>query len=413
MKRSSFAYSQAAITIAVNAANALNIAFMLMVLRLPARDFAEITSILAITFLFSVSQSSARNELLLVQKETGDVEASILRTKRSLVRIAIAGGLAVCAGSGVIAKFLHFSSPASFVIAAGCSITYIANGIMQGIFAAKNQVNRHAVALTTESMARIPLAVLFLADGYQSEDAAWIMLLASAISMGINVAILSSGDRRALLPSGKRGAGTRDGRTTMVLLASTLLIGVAQKVDILWAKHVLSAEQAGTYGMMSFVASVLFLNSSGVVRSSLSYLTKSNVRAMMRFSYGIILCICAFCIAGFFVVGLPLLQWLSKDAEMIDLTAQSMLFGAAIAYSIINFNFQVLSVLHRNVHLTLSAALVMALSLGLWFVGHDMRGIALSQLVVMIGMIAAYLPPLLRFRKKPVLHAFFHAHGTL
>lgn len=406
--KSKFFYSQVMISIAVNVANACNIVFMLMALRLPAESFAEITSILAITFLFSVSQSSARNELLLVYKETGSLAPSIARSFKTLFRIALLEGLVVGAGSVAISHFLHFDSPLPFIIAAGCSITYVLNGIMQGIFAAENKIRSHAVALVTDSLMRIPLALVLFGDGYQSEDAAWVMLLASSTSLCINALRLTPKQRKAILQSGKT-ANHHDGKTATVILASTLLIGMAVKIDVLWAKHILSAEMAGVYGMMSFVASVLFLNSSGVVRSSLSFLKKGNMSRMIRLSYAIIMGICMTCIVGFYVIGQPLLRLLSDDASMIDATSQLMLFAAATAYCIINFNFQILSVLHRNVHLALSALLVALVAISLFSIGYSMQGIALSQILVMMGMLFVYVPTLL-YHKKRATSAHIHEH---
>ncbi len=409
--KTKFFYSQAIISIAVNAANACNIVFMLIALKLPAESFAEITSILAITFLFSVSQSSARNELLLVYKETGALVPSIARAFHTLFRIALLEGVAVAIGSAAIARFLHFSSPIPFVIAAGCSITYVLNGIIQGIFAAENKTKNHAVALVTESVARLPLAFIFLGNGYQSEDASWIMLLASTASLVVCLLLLTPKQRRALFAGGKTKKQNDDRKTATIILGSTLLIGIALKLDILWAKHVLPAELAGVYGMMSFVASVLFLNSSGVLRSSLSFLTKQNTEKIIRNSYRIILAICVACVAGFYTIGFPLLKLLSHDAALIDAQGQLMLFVAATAYCIINFNFQILSVMHRNVHLILSILLVACIVTSLFFIGHSMRSIALSQMLVMIIMLFVYIPTLL-FHKKHAPTEQIHGHNV-
>ncbi len=412
MKLSPFIYSQAIISIAVNVANLCNIVYMLLALRLPAQAFAEITSLLAITFLFSVSQSSARNELLLVHKETKNLQSAIDRTLGTIMPIAMMEGLVLIVTSTVIMRFLHFPTPLPFLIIAGCSITYALNGIMQGIFAAEGKTLRHAAALVTDGIMRIPLALLFFGNGYHSEDTPWIMLIANTCALAMNMYHLTA-TQRGLLRRGKVHLRmTEDFRTAFFILASTILIGASLKIDILWAKHILSGEEAGAYGIMSFAASVLFLSSSGVGRASISFLQKSNFRTMIRNSYAIMLAICLTCIAGFYAIGLPVLRWLSPDAPSMDLRAQLLLFGAVSAYCIVNFGFQCLSVLHRNIHLPLTGSLVGMQAISLMLFGDSLYTISVIQAVLMTLFAAAYTIVLLR--KKPGLtHLHTHTHSHI
>lgn len=406
MKARSFFLSQAIINMAVNVANVLNIIFMLIALRLPVEAFGEISAILAITFLFSLGQSSARNQLLLIHKETGQLGTSIARTIRTIMPIAALECALLAAGSPIVSTFLHFHSALPFIIVAASALTYAMNGILQGMFATEESSVHHAVSLVMESVYRLPLAFVFLSNGYQSEDAAWIMLLASACTVATNIFILPRGIRKKLkkvkLSHGKNG----DIGTALAILASTILVGVALKIDILWSKHVLDASAAGVYGIMNFVASVLFLGSSGISRASLSFIGRNNFRSMVLWSYGIMMAICVTCVVGFYVVGLPLLQWISPQSAQIDAFIQMILFAAATGYCIINFSFQCLSVLHRTIHLTLSAALVLTQGALLFFFGADAVGIAGIQALVMIAFALIDTVFLLQNKKK---HAAFHA----
>jgi len=384
MKKTSMLYSQAIIGVAINSANLFNIGFMLMALRLPAHSFAEITSILATTFLFSVSQTSARNQLLLVRKETGNLRTSIGRTIATLLPIAVAEAAVIAGSSSVIAAFLHFDSALPFIIISGCAFTYVINGIMQGIFASEEHSTHHAVSLVTESISRIPISLLFFQNGYHSTDAAWIMLLASSSALLVNMAIVPKTLRTYIRSFSLSFSSKKDFTVAACILASTIMVGLALKIDILWAKHVLGSEQAGVYGIMNFIASVLFLNSSSVSRASLSFIRKTNFSRMVLTSYAVIFGICAVCVGGFYLAALPLLTFISPDASQIDHLALLILFVATTAYCFINFSFQFLSVLHRNIHLALTGSLAVIQVASLVLFGHDMVSIAKVQAVIMV-----------------------------
>lgn len=414
MKKTSMLYSQAIIGFAINGANLFNIIFMLIALRLPAHSFAEITSILATTFLFSVSQTSARNQLLLVRKETGNLRKSIGRTIATLLPIAIAEAAVIAGFSGIIARFLHFESPLPFIIVSGCAFTYVINGIMQGIFASEDHCTHHAVSLITESISRLPLCLVFFYDGYHSTDAAWIMLLASSCALLVNIIIVPKSLRTYLRSFSLSFSSAKDFNVAVCILASTVLVGLALKIDILWAKHILSSEEAGVYGIMNFIASVLFLNSSSVSRASLSFLRTNNFTHMVISSYGVIVGICLVCVAGFYVAAMPLLTFISPDASQIDHRALPMLFAAATAYCFINFSFQFLSVLHRNIHLALTGGLAAVQVAGLIVFGHEMQSIAKVQAVIMIAFGMIFTIALLHKKHQAAnLHRISHHPASL
>jgi len=410
MNNRSFFVSQALISLAINAANALNIVFMLIALRLPIEAFGEISTILAITFLFSLGQTSARNQLLLIFQETKNLDRSIVRTLQTIMPISLAECLLLSVGGAFAASFLHFTSPLPFIIVSLSAITYALNGILQGIFATEKSSKHHALSLFVESVYRLPIAILFLANGYQSEDAAWIMLLASTGALVTNVCVLPAHLRAQLKKIRLTLAANGDLKTALGILASTILVGVALKIDIIWSKHVLTSEAAGIYGMMNFVASVLFLGSSGIGRASLSFLGKGDFRSLMKWSYGIMMAICSLCVIGFYTIGLPLLSWVSPHGSAIDPVVQMTLFAAATGYCVINFNFQCMSVMHKNIHILLSGALVSAQTIGLLFLGNDMESIALVQAGIMIVFAVLDTFLLLRSQKYHGMRHALHLH---
>lgn len=413
MNAKKFFVSQAIISVAVNMANVLNIVFMLIALRLPIEAFGEISSILAITFLFSLSQSSARNQLLLIHKETGNLAESLGRTIQTVLPMAIVTCVGLACFSGLVAKFLHFQSPLPFIIVSVCALTYASNGIMQGVFATEKNSIHHAASLTIESMCRIPLLFAFLSNGYQAEDVAWILLISGTTALAANICILPPSVRKKLRSAHIRLRVTEDTWTALSILASTILVGVALKIDILWSKHILSPEYAGAYGMMNFVASVLFLGSSGIGRASLSFLGKENFRKTVLWSFGIMMALCAVCILGFYVVGLPILHWISSQGDDIDLQIQLILFAAVASYCIINFSFQCLSVLHRSVHLPLALALVVTQFSGLVAYGGSMEKIAMTQALVMLVFAGAFSSMLLHKQKHVKKQVTHHMHHSI
>jgi len=394
----SILYSQAVITGAVMIANFSNIIFVFLALQLPAYQLAEVLSILSILSVLTILQSSSRNDVILLANETA-IGPAVKRSVSTQGFISFVVFLILLAAAPLFSAFLHFPDALPFQILSIGTFTFSWNGIIQGMLAADKKIGRHALALIFETVCRLPFAYVIFNDGYVSTDTSLIILGSNTVALLLNALLLSKDRRRMLLPD-IRGIHWPDIRTSCVLMTSGLCLGASMKMDILWAKHILDGEQAGIYGMMSFIAGILFLNTSGISRAAISFIKEKDGDSMIMRSYAVILSLCVASVAVFYAVGMPFLSLITDKGDRIAHGTLLVLFGAFSFYSLMHFSVQCLSVLHRNIHMRYSLILVAVQGAGLVLFAKTEMSLAVVNALVMCAFSILFMRTLHSFKNK-------------
>ena len=162
------------------------------------------------------------------------------------------------------------------------------------------------------------------------------------------------------------------------------------RVDILWAKHVLPPDLAGLYGFMSLIASVLYMGTTGVERTAISYLTERSAARIEVWTASIIILAACAGAGVFFLVADWLVPVFAPSMPPIDSLALIFLFAGMTCYCLIHWFFQCLSILHRNIHVVLSGSLLCCQALLFIVFGDAIRSIAAGPAIAMMLFVRCF-----------------------
>lgn len=401
MELRKFLYSQAIVAAAVLAADLCSFAFYALALRFSPESFAEVTSVTALQFVLTVCSATVGTYVLMRCKESGSPQQVAADGMRTAMTVGVSAALLFVLVSPLLARMLHFASPAPFLILGAGAVPGMLVSVLQSLQTARRHFVRLAVGIVLLAAVRIPAGLLFFHDGYHPTDAPLSIVSASSLTLVLLLAMNGHGLRlQDFVPRLLRSA---DVRSMAELLWSLFVVGALLKMDVLWAKHALDARSAGIYGMTSLVASVLHYATMGVSRPALSYVTEGSLRRIVHWSISAILVACAAGVVGYFVIGERLFAAVAEHAADMRLPALALLFVSMTSYSILSFCIQCLGVLHRSVHVTVMSAVVVADALLLPIFGVSVVMIAAVQMTcVTIGACASYLVLLRQTRRKAV-----------
>lgn len=373
---SGLAYAASGISIICSAA------FYGFSLRIGSSAFGALSAIIALQFLLRAGRNAIANTVVI---HAADNEQLLMPIARQSVRLGIIlagtiGGLFLLSAP-ILERFLHITTPAPFVLIGIAALPTMFAGIVDGILNVQQRFGALSLSTTIGPFTHLVLAIILFQDGYQDIDAGWI-ILGGQLCGCLNIFFV---DRSFLddLPTMERL------RTTLwnaaALFCASILFGASNRLDVLWARHALSSDRAGTYAIAASIALVLFLINSGIARIASVQLRAKGVR-ILWLSYALIWgTSCAF--GGLFVLmGEAALSAVAGRSVTIEWSLLIPLFIAMTCYGIIVFDYLCLNVLTRSIHARIATALVVLQGIALFFFGTSAIAIAWAQCTAMISM---------------------------
>lgn len=380
----------------------LNIAvgaiFTLYALRLEPASYGVLHTVLSITFLLQASRAATASYIVL--HAAGD-EKALPRAIRNAVTFSLLIGALMAtlliAGAPFLRSFLHLSSSMPFILAGISAIPNIVGGIADGVLNVRRQFVALSLVTPIMTTVKIATAVWLFSDGFQENDAGWLLLV-SEYSGLVSFAFL----RRSLLVNRLPAVGrvSRDLREVSTLLAASLLFGFANRIDVLWARHMLPPADAGTYAMMLGIAMVVLSITTGVSRVATVWQRSSSPDGVLKASYAIIIITAAMLTGGFIAIGEPVLFFLAGKTIPIDWNVLLPSFAAMTCLSIILLDYSSFNILTKRVHAGMGALLIVAQAAGLFFFATSAVSIAWIQFAVMASLMGIFSLSLWRYKRR-------------
>lgn len=373
-------------------------AFTLYALRLDPASYGVLYTVLSITFLLQASRGATASYIVL--HAAGD-ERALPGAIRNAVTFSLVIGaamtIALIAGAPFLRSFLHLSDALPFILAGISAVPNIIGGIADGILNVRKQFV--ALSLVTPIMvaAKIAAAVWLFSDGFQEADAGWVLLVSECAGLAA-FAFISPASLTKRLPPVQRIA--RDMREVGTLLAASLLFGFANRIDVLWARHMLPPDEAGTYAMMLGIAMVVLSITSGVARVATVWQRSSSPEGVLKASYVIIVGTALVLTVGFLALGERTLELLAGKSIPIDWGILLPLFAAMTFMSIILLDYSSFNILTKRVHAGMGAALIAAQAAGLFLFATSGASIAWIQCAVMACLMGVFTLSLWRYKRR-------------
>jgi O-antigen/teichoic acid export membrane protein len=218
---------------------------------LPAAEYADFSAAASIVYFAATAMAPCSQTLAYFTafwSNSGDFVSAWELERRALRLIAITGlavSVVVASTSTHLATLLHFRSPESLVLATLAAIGVGALHIKRGRLLGQQQFRRYSANIVGESIARILLSVALL----------WFAVSASSSLSGylaaLVVALMFLGwkrtPRRAIDMVAIR-------RYFAPAFAYTIVYAGFQNIDVLIARRLFSASEAGIYGAASFLS---------------------------------------------------------------------------------------------------------------------------------------------------------------
>lgn len=377
MDKRGFFYSFGVTYAGTVAAVVLTIAFYGWSLRIGPEAFGALQAAMGMLFLVYASRAVIGSYVVI--HAAGD-PSSLPAVARMGLRLAfligcgIAGALLVAAP--FLRDFLHFSTALPFVLMAVSAVPGIVSGAVDGILNVQRRFTSLALSTPLIPAANLAVAIVVLRDGFQDADPGWIVLWGQ-IAGALNVFLV---DRAAFVPT--RVRMPFPGGEMWKLFCSALLFGVALRMDVLWARHLLPASEAGTYAIAAAVAIVVHLITSNVGRVTSVSLRGGSGTWIIGWSYGLIVVTSLVLALGFAVAGEPALRFVTGKTVGVDWSVLSPLFVALTCYTLLLLDYTCLNVLTRSVHAGIGAILVCGLGIVLAAFGTSAHSIAWATLGV-------------------------------
>jgi O-antigen/teichoic acid export membrane protein len=380
MKTRDFFYSHGVTYVGTAASVVLMAAFYVISLRIGPEAYGALQSTFSFMFLLFAGRAAAAGYVVL--NAAGD-ERALGSVTRTALRLGFLMGLLIAGAffalSPFLRDFLRLQSTAAFVLIGVAAIPGMIGGMNDGILNVQRRFGALAVSSAIAPASNVLLAALLLRDGFQEMDAGLIVLGGQCFGC-LNALFV----RWDFLGSDKRVAPSRSAlREVSELVAASLLFGASLRLDVYWAKHVLSPEQAGVYAIAASIAVVLYMMSNGVARVTSVSLRGDTAMKSILASYGLIIAVSATLAGGFWAFGPPTLRLLVGHDVAIDWSVLAPLFAALTFHSIVTFDFTCMNVATKRVHVGIGVLLVAVQTGALVWFGSDARSIALSQCAAM------------------------------
>lgn len=401
---SGIVYAGSIVSVAVQAA------FYMMSLRIGIEAFGALQSILAVLFPMFTVRSIIGGYIVI--HASGD-EYALPSIARKGIAYSFAASLALAgvfiAMAPTLRDFLHLQTSMPFVLIGVACLPSLVQGVMEGVLNVQRRFAAMALTGIVGSLSNLALAAWLFRDGFQEADGGWFVLVGSTFSFVLVSAITF----KVFLAKATPAKGSTPKEIGSLLLAS-ILFGGSLRVDVFWARHVLSKEAAGVYALCASVAVVLYLITGSISRVvSVSMRDGENdERSVVRASY-VTMAGTAFVLAvGFATFGLPLLRLITGHDVPIDWGTLVPLFIALTCYSAITFDYSCLNVLTKNIHAGIGAILVGSQTAALIAFGYSAHAIAWADCIVMAVLAVVFSDSLLQAlraaRKQAVPHPAEH-----
>ncbi len=375
---------------------ALSVAFYGLSLRMGKDAFGALNAVTALMFLLYAGRTAAGSYVVIHTAGNGQLLMPVARRSMQLallLSVGIAGLFFVSAPS--LQRFLHLSTPAPFILIALATLPSIVAGIVDGILNVQRRFGALALSGAIGPLTHVLLALILFEDGYQDTDVGWI-LFGGQLGSCLNVFLVD----RSFLDDGPAGS-RRDTalRDVITLFCASLLFGASQRMDILWARHTLPVDAAGSYAIAATVALVLFLVSSGLGRIG-SVSLRTGGRRVLGLSYLLIGGTSLLLGGAFVLAGESMLSTIVRTPIEIEWNVLIPLFVAVTCYAVIFFDYTCLNVLTKGVHVGIGVALVAIQGVALSAFGTSGPSIALTQCAVMGSLMIVHTANLSRALKR-------------
>lgn len=377
---------------------AVSAVFTLYALRLDPASYGVLYTVLSITFLLQAARGATASYIVLhAAGDESALPAAIRNAVTFSLLIGAAMTIALIACAPFLRSFLHLSSTLPFILAGISAVPNIIGGIADGILNVRRQFV--ALSLVTPIMiaVKIAAAVWLFSDEFQEADAGWLLLITECSGL-IAFAFLRPSSLTERLPRAQRIS--RDMHEVGTLLIASLLFGFTNRIDVLWARHMLSPTDAGTYAMMLGIAMVVLSITTGVSRVATVWQRSSSPDGVLKASYAIIIVTAAVLSGGFIAIGEPVLFLLAGKSIPIDWNVLLPLFAAMTCLSIIILDYNSFNILTKRVHAGMGALLIAAQTTGLAFFATSSASIAWIQFAVMASLMGIFSIALWRYKRR-------------
>lgn len=373
-------------------------AFTLYTLRLEPSSYGALYTVLSILFLLQAARGATASYIVL--HAAGD-DRALPRAIRNAVTFSLLIGtvmtIVLIACAPLLRSFLHLSSTLPFILAGVAALPSIIGGIADGVLNVRKQFIALSLIAPITGVVKIATAVWLFSDGFHETDAGWIILLSECAGLIAFAFIRPSSLTERLPPAQKM---SRDMREVGTLLTASLLFGFSHRIDVLWARHALSPNDAGTYAMMLAIAMVVFSITSGVSRVATVWQRSSSSDGVLKASYAIIIVTAALLSVGFIAIGEPVLRLLAGKNIPIDWDVLLPLFAAMTCLSIIVLDYSSFNILTKRVHAGMGALLITAQAVGLFFFATSAASVAWIQFTVMASLMGIFSASLWRYKRR-------------
>lgn len=375
----------------------LTAGFYVTALRLGEESFGALQSSLSFLFLLNAGMGIAGSYIVI---HTGGDSRNLPTIFRSAIKLSTILSLTTAAIFATLAPvlrdFLHVPSAVPFAVMGISAIPGMIAGMANGLLNVQRRFGLLALSTLLTPLASIGIALLLFHDGLDPYDAGWIVLGSQIIHCCAVVFFVDWSFIRQL-PVVQQQLPLVN---IVPLLTTSLLLGASLRMDVSWARHLLSSDLAGAYATCASIASVLHLLGSGIARiSSVSLRGSTNMR-IITFSYALIIGIATIVGAIFGVIGEPLLTFLVGRDMSIDWNVLLPLFIAAPCITVIMLDFSCLNIVTKHVHVGISVVLVIVQGGAIYLFGTSTSTIAWARAGTMVSLMLVFSVLLYRTAKN-------------
>lgn len=378
-----FLFSSAVVYAGAAANVVLMVVFYVVSLRINTEAYGALQAMLSCMFLLFAGRTVSGSYVVIHAAEDLDSLGGVVRLGTKLTALtAIATAALFVAAAPFLRDFLKLGSTQAFFLIGLAAVPCMAGGLFDGILNVQKRFVALSISAVLTPLANVILALALFRNGFHETDVGWIVLGGQAASC-LNAFFVDWGflrERSVFRPSRSmlREAGE--------LLAGSLLFGAAIRLDVFWAKHLLPAEEAGSYAIAASIAIVLYIVTSSMARVTSVSLRSGSGTRIVGASFALIVGVSIALAAGFWLFGEATLRLLVGHSIGIDWTVLLPLFVAITCYSTIAFDYMCLNVLTKRIHVGIGTVLLACSALALYAWGHDAHSIAL----VRVGTMAAF-----------------------
>lgn len=231
-------------------------------------EFGTLTAVLSILYILGVFSGSIQvvatrfGSECYTKKDDAHAKYGFLKLSKFFGLTSIAVMLLIFAFSGEIATFLNLKNNAPVLVLLPIMLTLFLAPVARGLLYGYQRFNAVSTLAAVESVVKLGVAILLVYLGFQSSGAIIAFVIAGLISYGVFMLYL----KPILKTKAQNHISFRKFITffNWAFMASFGLI-VLQSLDVILAKHFLSAHDAGLYAGISLMGKIIYFASSVVV----------------------------------------------------------------------------------------------------------------------------------------------------